>query len=415
MPLRASDHIRQNVVGYVALFCFAVGGTATALPGRESVETDDLQRKAVRTSKLADHAVTGRKLRDAAVGGAKIAAGSITADHIAADSVRSSQIADDSVTGADVDESTLDLPLAAEIPATLPPSGPAGGDLQGSYPDPGVREEGLATGGDLSGPLSSAQVDEAMLAAGGDVSGTLASTQVAESGLTTGGDLNGPLSAADVLESQLGAGGDLSGSLADAQVDPAGVAAGGDVTGPLNATNIATGAVGSGEIADRLRSIVVPASAIQLGFVPSIEPQRVGAGLAAPALAFDPDDVKYVLVTFGVPEDRVPGTNLQVVLHTSVPATSPPPSNRVVWEIFQLTYGASGGTVTGSASFAGDEEVAYSSSNRIAVAGPISLGSSFTNGDLVTVLAERGADLPEDDLAQDGHLHAVELRYTAER
>lgn len=36
------EHIRHNVVGYIALFCFAVGGTAVALPGNNKVDSGDI-------------------------------------------------------------------------------------------------------------------------------------------------------------------------------------------------------------------------------------------------------------------------------------------------------------------------------------------------------------------------------------
>ena len=90
VPKAVKDHLRHNVVGYIALFCFAIGGTAIALPGKKTVDSGDIRPKAVHASDIAKEAVTGPKLRKNAVG--------------------SAAVLDNSLTGADIDESTLSRP-----------------------------------------------------------------------------------------------------------------------------------------------------------------------------------------------------------------------------------------------------------------------------------------------------------------
>jgi hypothetical protein len=111
-------HIRSNVVGYVALFCFVVGGTAMAAKGphrtapRNSVVSKSIRGGAVRTadladgavngSKLADGAVNGSKLADGAVDGATVSDGSLTAQDLAPLSIDGADVVDGSLTGADL-------------------------------------------------------------------------------------------------------------------------------------------------------------------------------------------------------------------------------------------------------------------------------------------------------------------------
>jgi hypothetical protein len=74
-PLRRTGtHIRDNVVGYIALF-FALTGVAWAaqIAPKNSVATKSIKKGAVTTAKLADGAVTG----------SKVAPGSLTAPNLA--------------------------------------------------------------------------------------------------------------------------------------------------------------------------------------------------------------------------------------------------------------------------------------------------------------------------------------------
>jgi hypothetical protein len=138
---RISEHIRSNVVGYVALF-IALSGVAYAGP---------LKPGKVKTKHIADAAVTEPKLADSAVTGAKLGP----------DSVSGANVVPDSLGGADIDESSLQG-LGG---GGGPPSGSAGGGLTGSYPNPDIGPN--AVGGPEVGPdaLGGADIDESSLGA----------------------------------------------------------------------------------------------------------------------------------------------------------------------------------------------------------------------------------------------------------
>jgi hypothetical protein len=94
------------VLGFVALFA-ALAGAATALPGKNTVDSGDIKRRAVRTSDIAPRAVTAGKIPDGGVTNAKLAADAVDSGKVADGSIASGDIANGSLTGADVSPNSL--------------------------------------------------------------------------------------------------------------------------------------------------------------------------------------------------------------------------------------------------------------------------------------------------------------------
>lgn len=94
MGERICDHIRSNVVGYVAMFLVLSGGTALATHpgGANTISSDDIINKEIRTADIRDNNVQTPNLGPNAVTSPKIADGE----------VRSVDVLDNSLTPADI-------------------------------------------------------------------------------------------------------------------------------------------------------------------------------------------------------------------------------------------------------------------------------------------------------------------------
>ena len=103
---RAREHLRSNIVGYVALF-LALAGGAYALPGRNTVDSGDIRNGQVKTADIRNSNVRGADIGVGAVGSSDVADNALTGTDIAPDALTGADVAADALTGGDIDESTL--------------------------------------------------------------------------------------------------------------------------------------------------------------------------------------------------------------------------------------------------------------------------------------------------------------------
>jgi hypothetical protein len=102
MGIRIRDHIRSNVVGYIAIFLFAMSGTALALDGSNTVFSDDIVNGEVKTADIGTGQVASGDIATGGVGTADIADDAINQTKILEGGVRTSEIGNSNVFGVDI-------------------------------------------------------------------------------------------------------------------------------------------------------------------------------------------------------------------------------------------------------------------------------------------------------------------------
>jgi hypothetical protein len=102
---RLRNHIRSNVVGYIALFLVLTGGTASALNGSNTVFSDDIVNKQVKTEDLATGAVTGSRLAPNSVGSGRVVDDSLTGADVS--NLTGADVTDGTLTGNDVQDGSI--------------------------------------------------------------------------------------------------------------------------------------------------------------------------------------------------------------------------------------------------------------------------------------------------------------------
>ena len=102
-----SNHLRSNIVGYVALFFVLTGGTAYALDGSNTVFSDDIVDGEVHNVDLGANSVGTTKINDGGVGHSDIAADAVTGDKVQDSTLTGADLADRSIGGQKISLSTL--------------------------------------------------------------------------------------------------------------------------------------------------------------------------------------------------------------------------------------------------------------------------------------------------------------------
>ena len=72
LSTRVREHLRSNVYGLIAVF-IALGGTAVALPGRNTVDSGDIRNAQVKSVDVAQNTLTGGDIKESTLSGFAVA------------------------------------------------------------------------------------------------------------------------------------------------------------------------------------------------------------------------------------------------------------------------------------------------------------------------------------------------------